>query len=246
MLRPFGRGDNRGFAGPTVAEHVVLRDGESTAYFLDRLSDAELLTRLNNELRLQLDSDQQARVLSIGARSEGKKLGAKVRNEPDQDKKLLLLAGVEALRRELPAGAINLAERRKGASLEDVEIAAMARMSKGAALVERLRSTIADKGLDLPSLTGGAQARAAIRDLGLSEEFAGSRGTARLPRFEVLGPVALPHLHDYQEAVVEKLLDVLRPGGNRRGLVALPTGSGKTRVAVEGLIRFVHTASAEP
>jgi superfamily II DNA or RNA helicase len=235
-----------GSMGPSVTEHAVLRDGEWRAYFLDRLSDPELLACLNDELRLQLNDEQQIRVLSIGARAEGKKLAAKVKNERDQDKKLLLLAGVEALRRELPSGAIALAERRNGRRLDGVEIAAMARMSKGAALVERLRPAIADRGLDLPILSGGSQARAVIRDLGLSEEFAGSRGATRTPRFEVLGPVTLPRLHDYQEVVVERLLDVLRPGGNNRGLVALPTGSGKTRVAVEGLIRYVHKAESDP
>jgi superfamily II DNA or RNA helicase len=235
-----------GSMGPTVTELSVLRDGESRAYFLDHLSDAELLSGLNDELRLQLEADKQQQVLSIGARGEAKKLVAKVKNEPSQDKKLLLLAGVDAIRRELPAGAVALVERRKGRRLEDVEVVAMARMAKGAALVERLRPTIAQKGLDLPNLTGGAQARAAIRDLGLSEEFAGSRGTTRAPRFEVLGPVTLPELHPYQSEVVEKLLEVLRPGGKNRGLVALPTGSGKTRVAVEALIGFVHKADSDP
>lgn len=235
-----------GSIGPTVTEHSVLRDGETSVFYLDRLTDPELLASLNEELRLQLDREQQFRVLTIGARSEGKKLGAKVRAERDQDKKLLLLAGVEALRRELPAGSIALAERRRGRRLQDVEIAAMARMSKGAALLERLRPTIADKGLDLPNLTGGSQARAAVRELGLPEDFAGSRGASRAPRFEVLGPVTLPPLHGYQSEVVDKLLDVLRPGGDNRGLVALPTGSGKTRVAVEALIRYVHKAESDP
>ena len=235
-----------GSIGPTVTEHSVLRDGETRVFYLDRLTDSELLASLNEELRLQLDPEQQFRVLTIGARSEGKKLGAKVKAERDQDKKLLLLAGVEALRRELPAGSIALAERRRGRRLQDLEIAAMARMSKGAALLERLRPTIADKGLDLPNLTGGSQARAAVRELGLPEDFAGSRGTSRAPRFEVLGPVTLPPLHGYQSEVVDKLLDVLRPGGDNRGLVALPTGSGKTRVAVEALIRYVHKAESDP
>ena len=235
-----------GSMGPAVSEHSVIRDGELRAYFLDRLTDSELLALLNDELRLQLGRDEQARVLSIGARSEARKLAAEVKNESDQDKKLLLLAGVDALRRELPAGAIALAERRKGRPLERVEIAAMARMSKGAALVERLRPTIAERGLDLPALSGGSQARAAVRALGLSEDFAGSRGATRVPRFDVLGPVTLPELHSYQIDVVEKLLDVLRPGGDNRGLVALPTGSGKTRVAVEALIRYAYKSESDP
>jgi superfamily II DNA or RNA helicase len=235
-----------GTSGPAISEHEILRDGESQVYFRDHLTDEALLAGLNDALRLELDGDSLRRVLSIGIRSEAKRLSTNVRHEPDQDKKLLMLAGVDALRGELPAGAVSLAERRRGRKLEDTEIAAMARMSKGAALVERLRPAIEDRGLDLPALSGGSQARATIRELGLSEEFAGSRTRSREPRFEVLGPITLPKLHDYQAKVVENLLSVLRPGGKNRGLVALPTGSGKTRVAVEALIRFVHVADSEP
>ena len=42
----------QGSLGPTVSEFSVLRDGESRVYFLDRLSDPELLSGLNDELRL--------------------------------------------------------------------------------------------------------------------------------------------------------------------------------------------------
>ena len=235
-----------GSSGSVVTEYQVLRDGESTVYFLDHLADAALLSALNDALRLDLDEEKQRRVLSIGMRSEAKRLATKVRNESNEDKKLLLLAGVDALRNELPQGAVGLAERRQGRKLVDTEIAAMARMSKGAGLVDRLRPAIAEKGIDLPALSGGAQARAAIRELGLAEEFAGSRTASRAPRIEILGPVTLPELHPYQTEVVGKLLEVVRAGGKNRGLVALPTGSGKTRVAVEGLIRFVHEADFDP
>lgn len=231
--------------GPVVSDHDVLRDGELRVYYRDHLSDQDLLDRLNDELRLQLDDEKRQRVLSIGLRAEAKQLKAKVKNEPDQDKKLLLLAGVDALKAELPAGAVKLAERRRGRKLKDTEIAAMARMAKGAALVDRLRPAIEDRGLELPTLSGGSQARATIRELGLSEEFAGSRVRTREPRFEVLGPICLPDLHPYQKEVVENLLKVLGRGGKNRGLVALPTGSGKTRVAVEALIRYTHVAESE-
>jgi superfamily II DNA or RNA helicase len=236
----------QGASGPVVTEHEVLRDGESTLYFLDKLTDPALLGLLNYELRLGLEQDDLHRALKIGMRSEAKRFSIRVKHEPDQDKKLLLLAGVDALRNEIPQGAISLAERRQGRKLEDTEIAAMARMAKGAALVERLRPVIAEKGIELPALSGGAQARAAMRELGLPEEFAGSRTASRAPRIEVLGPVKLPGLHSYQTEVVDKLLSVVRPGGKNRGLVALPTGSGKTRVAVEALIQFAQEADFDP
>ncbi|MFC9998112.1 DEAD/DEAH box helicase [Nocardia sp. NPDC127526] len=228
------------------AGHTILRDGERTVYFLDSLTDDALLSCLNATLRLELTSALFKKTLEIGERSAKSQLRERVRKEKDEDRKLVMLAGVEAIRNELPKGAVKLAESRRGRRLRDEEIAAMARASKGAGLLKRLLPAIEEKGIVLPQLTGSYQARAAIQDLGLAPEFAGSRTVAPPPRFEVIGPVGLPPLHDYQEAVVENMLAVLRPGGKNRGIVSLPTGSGKTRVAVEAIIKHVTQTDSEP
>nr|WP_239523153.1 DEAD/DEAH box helicase family protein [Geodermatophilus normandii] len=57
---------------------------------------------------------------------------------------------------------------------------------------------------------------------------------------EVDGPAPLPPLHDYQERVLEETRALLRGRGPSRGLISLPTGAGKTRVAVESLVRHVR------
>ena len=235
-----------GSGGPSQTEHGVVRDGDRTVYFRDDLSDEELLRLLSDTLRLGLSASDQRKILDIGARGEVNKLRNSVRKESNQDRKLVMLAGVDALRKELPPGADKLAESRRGRKLTDEEVAAMARVSKGAGLLSRLAPAIEEKGLVLPQLSGGVQARAAIQELGLPAEFAGTRSPAPAPRFEVIGPVALPPLHQYQEKVVGHVLSVLRSGGNNRGLVALPTGSGKTRVAVEAIIRFIAESQTEP
>ncbi|MFH5211382.1 DEAD/DEAH box helicase, partial [Antrihabitans sp. NCIMB 15449] len=210
------------------------------------MTDETLLQALSDSLRLALSDFDQRRIHEIGARGEVSKLRNALIREPNQNLKLVMLAGIDALRRELPLGADKLAESRRGRKLTDEEVAAMARASKGASLLSRLAPAIEEKGLVLPKLSGGAQARSAIQDLGLAPEFAGSRGASPAPRFEVIGPVALPELHPYQEDVVERLLKVLRPGGLNRGIVSLPTGSGKTRVAVEAIIRFVQESLSDP
>ncbi|MEX5260978.1 DEAD/DEAH box helicase [Kocuria sp. CPCC 205263] len=61
-----------------------------------------------------------------------------------------------------------------------------------------------------------------------------------LPREEVLGPVVLNPLHDYQKDVSEKIRALLRgETSQRRGLLMLPTGAGKTRAMTESLVRHV-------
>ncbi|WUC00073.1 DEAD/DEAH box helicase family protein [Nocardia sp. NBC_00565] len=234
--------------GPTstLSDHRLVRDGEKTIYFLDNATDADLLADLNTALRLGLSSADQRRILDIGERREKNQLRDRVQKEADPDRKLVMLAGVKALRNEVPAGAVELIESRYRRKVKDEDIAALARASKGAGLLERLAPAIEEKGITLPRLRGGYQARRAIQELGLAPEFAGSTVPAPPPRFEVIGPVELPKLHDFQEDVVANLLQVLRPGGKNRGIVALPTGSGKTRVAVEALIRHVRDSDTEP
>lgn len=233
-------------SGTKITDHDLLRDGDATLYHLDRLSEDGLLARLSHELNFGLTESDRKKVLDIGARGEAKKLRQQVRAEKDENRKLVLLAGVDALEKEIPAGAKALAERRTGRTMSDTEIAAMAKASKGAGLLTRIAPAIEENGIVLPRLAGGVQASAAVQDLGLPAEFAGSRTAAPPPRFQVIGPVGLPPLHNYQENVVANLMDVLGPEGLNRGIVSLPTGSGKTRVAVEAIIRHLKASESEP
>lgn len=232
-------------AGTNVIDYEVLLDGDSTMYYVDHLSEDDLLARLSHELHLGLADSDRRKILDIGVRGETKKLRQQVRAEKDENRKLVLLAGVDALEKEIPVGAKALAERRSGRTMSDTDIAAMAKASKGAGLLTRVAPAIEEKGIVLPRLSGGVQASAAVQDLGLSPEFAGSRTSAPPPRFQVIGPVGLPPLHNYQEKVVGNLLEVLGSKGPNRGIVSLPTGSGKTRVAVEAIIRHIKASESE-
>ncbi|MBP1159815.1 DEAD/DEAH box helicase [Rhodococcus sp. PvR099] len=235
-----------GGTGNSVTEHILLRDGEKSIYFRDDLSDDRLLELVVAELHLSVSTADRQKVHTIGARGEANRLRQRVKAEANEDRKLVMLAGVDALEKEIPAGAKALAERRLGKKLTPDEIAGMARASRGSSLLTRLAPAIEEKGVVLPKLSGGVQAATAVKELGLSPDYAGSRVSAPAARFQVIGPVALPPLHDYQERVVTNLLEMLRPGGDNRGIVALPTGSGKTRVAVESLIRHVKQSDTEP
>ena len=78
---------------------------------------------------------------------------------------------------------------------------------------------------------------------GFGAEWAGERKRKRDPYVEVEGPYSLPPLHDYQHTVVQKLRHMLRAGGvgsARRGMISMPTGSGKTRVAVQAIVESMR------
>lgn len=93
-----------------------------------------------------------------------------------------------------------------------------------------------------PARFGGRKALDYVRRHGLPIEFAASP-SARLNAHELVrGPSDLPPLHDYQEDIdqsVEALLD--QGPGRRRAVISLPTGGGKTRVAVQSAVSHVLT-----
>ena len=83
-----------------------------------------------------------------------------------------------------------------------------------------------------------------VESLGFPPDWAGEPGGKREPYVEVEGRVDLPPLHDYQERIVAAVRAMLRGDGEettvRRGMLSLPTGAGKTRIAVQALVEAVE------
>lgn len=108
-------------------------------------------------------------------------------------------------------------------------------------VLSQLREELRSARLDPPSRWAGSrEARGFVRDLGFPEDFAGAPSARRDPELVVLGPPDLPQLHEYQQRIVAEI-DRLLDGSEKdpRGLVSLPTGAGKTRVAVQALVDAV-------
>jgi superfamily II DNA or RNA helicase len=79
--------------------------------------------------------------------------------------------------------------------------------------------------------------------LGFPKEYAGFEGARRDPILQVEGPKELPALHDFQKQIVTNIIELVDadvPKTNKRGLLSLPTGAGKTRVAVEALVNAMR------
>ncbi|MGR6999973.1 DEAD/DEAH box helicase family protein [Yinghuangia aomiensis] len=78
--------------------------------------------------------------------------------------------------------------------------------------------------------------------MGFGTEYAGRRRLHQDEEFVVPGAVILEELHDFQKHISRQLRDVLTlqeaDGRALKGLVELPTGAGKTRVATETVLRL--------
>ena len=157
------------------------------------------------------------------------------------EERLLAAVGEDELLRGLPHGLIDILEDSLGPLMDtDIARAAIATFHTGA--LREYRHALLR--LNPPrQWAGRGPAIDFVRSLGFSEEWAGEPNTRREPFVEVAGPLSLPPLHDYQRRIVENVREVIRSNGalgERRGMISMPTGSGKTRVAVQSIVEAIR------
>ena len=167
---------------------------------------------------------------------------ASVRRLATDAERVLAAVGEDALRTDLPASLLDLLDN-GSEPLQATDIAEAAIATYHTDVLRQFKWAIG--ALGPPSQwSGSARAVKFVRSLGFSDEWAGERGSGRPPYVEVEGPRSLPALHDYQRTVATNLRTMLRAthGGNadRRGMLSMPTGSGKTRVAVQAIVEAIR------
>ena len=187
---------------------------------------------------------------------------AAVRQQATDAGRLLEAVGESALRDGLPESLIAILER-DDVRLTGVGVAEAAIATHHTGALRHYRRAL-DR-LDPPrQWAGSPRAVDFVGSLGFSVEWAGERNVRRAPFVEVEGPYSLPALHDYQKTIVTQVRRLLggvvdgrggldsgkaitsvllgQPanGRGRRGMISLPTGSGKTRVAVQAIVEAMR------
>lgn len=198
----------------------------------------QVLQSISDLMQLSLTDQDIRNILDQVRAQQTSELLAKIRASGDDDERLALIAGTDGLRRVVPNGALVAIEEGRGAELDDVELAKLVRAVHGVSALQVFKTAMDEKGLDAPrQWAGRSAARRFVADLGFAPEFAGFAADDRPASFGVDGPVVLGPLHDFQVMVVSGIKKMLRgPAGPHRGMVSLPTGAGKTRVAVQALV----------
>ncbi|MFE7325763.1 DEAD/DEAH box helicase [Streptomyces sp. NPDC057565] len=218
----------------------------ATVLVLEPADRLAALMAVDRELRWGLKEAGCQAVLEAQERQEAdQELQAslrRVREAESVEEKLELLIGATALRAGLPPGLLE-SERAElgGTEPSPRRIAGLAYNAHGDGVLQmHARDLLAAYPSHAPSnFTGSSPAVKFVSEFGFPDSFAGTRTPSLPPRVEVSGPTAFPRLHDYQERLAAKVFAMLDRFTPQRGMLSLPTGAGKTRVAAEAVIRWI-------
>lgn len=239
-LQPCSEVEVHGPEGWETPASGVERDGMQIVYLDDTTEDV-LLERVVDLLGLPVSMDGAMEL----RKQQGLQLIERAAQAQSLQEKLLVLVGATEIRKTLPPDLIGSIRDLRGVPATDVELAEIALALHGESTLRLFRDRLGRRGLSPPvQWTGGARAVAFVRQLGFPDAFGGMERIKRRPFEDVGGPVELPPLHDFQSAIVDRLVAHLGATQPKRGLLCLPTGAGKTRVTIESVVR--HLAGRGP
>ena len=210
-------------------------------YIQRRDEERDEVRSILQKIGLPSHTKQIETILQHRTPEEIEKAREAVRGCSTDEERLLAAVGETELRLRLPKNLVKILEQSKG-SLTGVQVAQAAIATFHSGALREYRYALDH--LDPPKKWAGSQ-RAVdfVRSLGFGEEWAGERNTRRDPFIEVEGPFSLPKLHSYQQEIVGNVRELIRSNGavdERRGMISMPTGSGKTRVAVQSIVEAIR------
>ena len=215
---------------------------ESSVLLVATGDDFEDLRLVTDELGLRLSNSELHEILHHVTQDEIDRQRTLVREQTTDAGRLLCAVGKEALRSCLPSSLLSVLEA-NGASVTGIQVAeaAIATFHTGALKECKL----ALEHLNPPrQWAGSPRSVEFVQSLGFAPEWAGERSVRRAPFVEVGGPYSLPELHPYQRVIVNRVASLFScgdgNGADRRGMVSLPTGAGKTRVAVQAIVEAIR------
>ncbi|MGP4033851.1 DEAD/DEAH box helicase [Pseudarthrobacter sp. 1C304] len=234
--------DSRSDARPKAS---YLQDG--VLYYRAPQGDQALLTTILGAFGSKRASAQVMQAMrQLKKDDEAQARIGRVNKQKTDAGKIAELVGRDTLRKLIPDAVTKMLDARE-LELTDERLFEIVSNLHGSSLLKVLKPALSEAGIETPGqFRGGRTAQEFVKELGFSPAMAGESIKKKPEREEFVGPVGLNPLHQYQETTSKKIVDLL--GGqtkHSRGLVQLPTGAGKTRVAVESVIRDIKASPKE-
>ncbi|MER7457505.1 DEAD/DEAH box helicase family protein [Micromonospora sp. NPDC126480] len=219
---------------------------EAVVYVRHSTDKRWILQAISREIDLRLSLQEVEIVLARSEEAKNQEVLKQVRATKNTVEKILLLIGAERLRRGLPEGLLAWEEACTGAPVGDRRIAELALHAHGDGILRHHREDLgkAHEALAV-GFTGDRKSQSIVTDLGLPNTFAGVREEQPLETEHVFGPTPHFPLHDYQEKLAGRMHRLLMQERPERAMLSLPTGAGKTRIAVEAVIRYLKEYGSE-
>ncbi|QOV42944.1 sacsin N-terminal ATP-binding-like domain-containing protein [Streptomyces chromofuscus] len=207
------------------------------------LDERRVLQIVNEAFDLRLSNTELSDILQARVDQHLEMQRQDARAASSDVERLAIYIGDDTLKENLPKG---LWQALEGQGLVDgsTSVAELFLTVYGSDSIKLLAEEFSAEGYtDVPTTwVGGASTVAWLRKMGFGAKYAGRRTRHQDDEFVVPGAVKLKPLHDFQERIREELQEVLtsrgRDGRALKGMVELPTGAGKTRVATETVLRL--------
>ncbi|WP_036937919.1 sacsin N-terminal ATP-binding-like domain-containing protein [Acidipropionibacterium acidipropionici] len=228
---------------PDGVEEKALRwhaDGVKI-YVADDVPDGSLLGAINRALDLGLSDHELEEARKIGEAQELESYRQEALAGGDDADRLTAYFGDDDLVDALPKGLWSALEAQGMA--KKMSLAELLLSVWGGDSIKQLADQFRDMGYtDVPTEWAGRPTTVAwLQRMGFGSEYAGRRAQPQDSRFIVPGAIRLSPLHDFQAELSRKLHEVLvkreEDGRALKAMLELPTGAGKTRVAVETVLR---------
>ncbi|MXZ41342.1 MAG: DEAD/DEAH box helicase [Caldilineaceae bacterium SB0666_bin_21] len=237
-------GFHRSTGSMTRLDLNCVRMGNSM-YVAQLADESEELSAVLKELNKPLHQEFLEGILNGSDPIDVQNAVEAVRQWKTDEERLLAAVGIEGLKRLLPKSLPSMLTEQQGSATGlELARAAIAKFHTGA--LKAYKDDL--QHLNPPRMWAGSErAVRFVQSLGFDEEWAGHRDMRREPFLEVSGPRTLPPLHDYQETAVQKVRDLVTAddADSHRGLLSMPTGSGKTRVAVQALVESMRDGEVQ-
>ena len=221
-------------------QNCVIRNG--TIYIVREDDERDELRSIIGGLGIPISGEEVDQILLGPADTRVVAAREQIRNSSSDAERLLAAVGETRLRSQLPEGLLRILEDEQTEPLTGEQIAEAAITMFHTAALRQCRGALGH--LDPPKKWAGTRrAVEFVQSLGFNSEWAGEPNNPREPYVEVQGPYSLPPLHEYQRRIVNNVRGFIKhgeTGGHRRGMISMPTGSGKTRVTIQAIVEAIR------